>query len=194
MAKEAESRVRALTNHYKWFKHKYGDVRYCNNCHTALPKSENAPDYYVAQVGDWIEAKNSDATGTWKCSELYEEGARKNQRKFLTENEGWLFVELSDGTSIKDKSAYLVYWRDWLDTIELKLRIRGMKSIGRTTTYNKDESVRRLGADRLLEKYALEWVPTEGWVIPAGHLFWLLLREKLLYELNKVEKEYIRDK
>lgn len=186
MTKEAEKRVRDLTNHYKWYRHKYGDVRYCNVCHSPLPKTENAPDFYVAQIGDWVEAKNSDASGTWKCSEIYEDGARKNQRRFLTENNGWLFIELSDGTGVKDKSAYLVYWRDWLEDVEVELIARDMKSIGRTTTFNKDESIRRIGADILLNKYALDWVPTVGWTIPVNHDYWRRLKEKLSAELNKI--------
>lgn len=189
MAKEAEARLRALTNYYKWFKHKYGDVRYCNVCHSALPKSENAPDFYIAQIGDWVEAKNSDASGTWNCSEIYEGGARKNQREFLTKNGGWLFIELSDSKSIKDKSAYLVPWNDWIYTVEPKLIKEGMKSIRRTTKYNKDDSIRRLGADILLDTYKLEWMPTVGWMIPVGHYYWKVLKEKLLIALDKIDKE-----
>lgn len=189
MTKEAEARVRALTNYYKWFKHKYGDVRYCNVCHSALPKSENAPDFYIAQIGDWVEAKNSDASGAWNCSEIYEDGARKNQRAFLIENKGWLFIELSDGKSVKDKSAYLVPFGAWLGIIEPKLIKKGMKSIRRTTTYNKDGSIRRIGADILLDNYKLEWIPTVGWTIPAGHFYWTILKEKLLIALDKIDKE-----
>ena len=108
MAKQAETRIRDLTNHYGWFRHKYGDVRYCIHCSKPLPKTERAPDFYISQIGSWIEAKNSDKSGTWRCAEIYEDGERANQRQFLIDNDGWLFIELSDGYGPSNTSTYLI--------------------------------------------------------------------------------------
>ena len=185
MRKAAEKRVRELTNYHGWYRHKYGDVRYCPYCRHPLPKSEKAPDFYVSQVGDWIEAKNSDSTGTWKCSELYEGGEREAQREFLLKNHGWLFIELGTGNAPANKQAWLVSFLYWVDIIEPTLHELNMMSIRRLTTSNKDGSVRRPGADLLLRGYELAWLPKEGWYIEAWHPYWKHLSEKLRKEFVK---------
>jgi len=189
MRKKAELRVRNIANHYGWFKHKYGDVRYCIHCHMPLPKSENAPDFYIAPIGTWVEAKNNDSTGTWKCGEIMEGGARKNQREFLDKNGGWLFIELADGNAPKNADAYLVPWASWKTDIEPILNENDMKSIRRLTTYNKDGMVRRPGADFLLEAYQLKWESKTGWIIPGKHTFWKVYRSKLKEQLIFVNQE-----
>ena len=190
MPKKAEARIRDMTGYYGWFRHKYGDVRYCIHCHAPLPKSENAPDYYVAQIGDWVEAKNNDASGTWHCAEIMEGGDRAGQRKFLTENGGYLFIELADGKAPDKAAAYLVPWNKWLAAIEPKLTELGMKSIRRETAYNKDGTIRRYGADILLKAYELEWSTGEGWLIPKGHIYWY----DLVYKLELALERYRRMK
>lgn len=179
MTKQAEVRVRDMTNHYSWFRHKYGDVRYCKHCGIPLPKSENAPDFYVSQIGDWIEAKNNDATGTWKCSEIFEGGERQNQRRKLQEEAGWLFIELADGNAPKNAGAWLVPWDCWETNIETYLKDQGMKSIRRETTYLKCGKVKRYGADILFADYELRWEPRTGWTIPKNHPYWKRLRDKI---------------
>lgn len=186
--KKAESRLRDLLNHYEWYGHKYGDVRYCIHCHKPLPKSERAPDYYISQVGTWIECKNNDSTGTWKCSEIMENGERQLQREFLNENGGWLFIELADGRAPKKAAAYLIPWVHWRDLIEPVLENEGMKSIRRETTVNNDGSTRRFGADLLFNGYELKWTQNIGWVIPVNHIFWASLKKVLRDTLNYLEK------
>lgn len=193
MTKEAEVRVRDLTNHYLWYRHKYGDVRYCAVCHSAQPKSENAPDFYVAQVGQWIEAKNIDSSGTWLCSEIMEGGARINQRNFLNKNGGWLFLDFSEGRKLDEKAAYLVPWGIWVEKIEPILVEKNMKSIGRLTTYNKDKSIRRLGANILFSDYKLKWQQGVGWIIPPSHIWWKSLEQELEKQLQIVREEQCSD-
>lgn len=187
MTKEAEKRVRDLANHYGWYRHKYGDVRYCIHCHQPLPKTERAPDYFLAQVGNWVECKNNDSTGTWKCSEIMEGGERSGQREFLNEHGGWLFIELSEGRAPTKASAYLVPWDRWLHDVEPILEENDMKSFRRETIYNKDDSVRRLGADRLLDEWELEWETHIGWIIPDEHEYWRALYLKLQQLIVEVQ-------
>jgi hypothetical protein len=188
MAKQAEKRIRDITNHYSWFRHKYGDVRYCIHCKKPLPKTERAPDFYVSQIGDWIEAKNNDSTGTWKCSELFKDGERANQRQFLIDNVGWLFIELSDGHGPSNTAAYLISFDDWLYDVERVLEDNDMKSIRRETTYKKDGTVNRYGADELMFGFELIWEAHNGWVIPDGHPYWYHLKYKLEEELGIVNE------
>ena len=188
MTKEAEKRVRDLTNHYEWYRHKYGDVRYCIHCKKPLPKTERAPDFYIAQIGDWVEAKNNDSTGTWRSYELSVDGERANQRKFLEYNNGWLFIEFSDGRAPDNVAAYLIPFATYRDSVEPILEKEEMKSFKRLTTYNKDGSVRRYGADILLAGYELEWEANVGWVIPYGHSYWYSLKEKVKNLLQYLEE------
>lgn len=183
MAKEAEKRVVALANHYNWYKHKYGDVRYCIHCEKALPKTENAPDYALAPIYTWVEAKNSQpSTERWNWSEIAEDGERSNQRRWLIENGGWLFIELSNKGARGDKGrgAFLVPFKLWLTDVEPILVKLGMKSIRLETKGN------RPGADSLLDCWALEWEANVGWVIPDGHDWWKALHKVLTNELEKI--------
>lgn len=184
-AKQAEVRVRDWTNRRGYFHHKYGDVRYCIHCNKPLPKSEKAPDFFVGVVGTWVEAKNNDKDGTWAWSEIAEGGSRANQREFLKENGGWLFIELGAGKAPNGKSAYLLPFKSWMKEIEPVLIQAGMQSIRKETTFNKDGSIRRLGADSLLAKYRLVW-EQGGWEPPIGHIWWSTLCVKLESELEKV--------
>lgn len=177
--KKSEKRLRDLINHYDWWGHKYGDVRYCIHCHKPLPKSEQAPDYYVSQSGDWIECKNNDSSGTWRCAEIMPGGERQLQRDFLDKSGGWLFIELADGRAPKEAAAYLVPWEHWLKFVEPILIKADMSSIRRETTYNKDGDVRRLGGDRLLDSWELKWKQGAGWTIPHDHIYWRDLRARL---------------
>lgn len=191
MVKKAEQRLRDLVNHYGFWAHKYGDVRYCVHCHRPLPKSERAPDYYVSQIGSWIECKNNDSSGTWRCAEIMEGGERQLQREFLNENGGWLFIELADGRAPKKAVAYLVPWDIWIGQIEPVLVKENMSSFRRETTYNKDDSIRRLGGDRLLSDWELKWEQNTGWTIPHDHIYWERLRAKLsdmIKEIDKMQK------
>lgn len=187
MAKKAETRLKDLANYYEWWSRKFGDVSYCQNCHHPLPKSERAPDYYVSQIGSWIECKNNDSTGTWRCAEIMEGGERHLQREFLNEYGGWLLIELADGRAPKKAAAYLIPWVHWRDLIEPELILNGMKSIRRETTVNKDGSVRRLGAEDLLKGYELKWTTHVGWVIPVNHVYWACLKKKLRDMLSYLE-------
>ena len=189
MTKEAEKRVRDLTNHYGWHRRKYGDVRYCIHCHKPLPKSENAPDFYISQIGDWVEAKNNDNTGIWTCAELYTGGERENQRRFLQQNDGWLFIELSDGRAPANAAAYLVPWDMWESKIETFLVKQRMKSIRRESTYLNCGKIKRYGADKLLKDYELKWEANIGWVIPNKHIYWYKLKDKLKQTLTEVERK-----
>ncbi|MGC9384731.1 MAG: hypothetical protein ACP5D6_09050 [Kosmotogaceae bacterium] len=189
--KKSEKRLRDLINHYNWWGHKYGDVRYCIHCHKPLPKSERAPDYYLSQIGDWIECKNNDSTGTWRCAEIMPGGERQLQRDFLNENGGWLFIELADGRAPKKAAAYLVIWDFWVNHVEPILIKEDMSSFRRETTYNKDGSVRRLGGDRLLSDWELEWKEHIGWIIPRGHFYWKELKAKLsemIEDINEMQR------
>jgi len=182
--KQAETRVRWMSNWYRYYAHKYGDVRYpvCANCHTqfticpvckqkwVLPKSENAPDFAVGMVYTYIEAKNNDKTGRWGWTEISETGDRANQRKWLLDKQGWLFIELGLGRAPKGKGAWLIPFVRWVQDIEPKLDMLGMKSI------RKETKGKRPGADELLAGYQLEW-HSGGWVIPDHHAWWHRLHD-----------------
>lgn len=180
--KHAETSVRNLTNHYKWIRHKYGDVRYCIHCGKPLPKTEQVPDFLVSMVGTYIEAKNSDSTGTWRWTELLPDGERANQRQWLIDHGGWLFIELGEGRAPVGRSAFLVPFYRWVDEIEPQLLLNNQKSIRKETVLNKDGTLRggHIGGDELLHKYALTWEPVIGWTIPFYHTWWSDLRGDLI--------------
>lgn len=182
MAKEAEKRVVALANHYNWYRHKYGDVRYCVHCHQALPKTERAPDFAIAPVFTWMEAKNNNSSGRWPWVEIGPEGDRVNQREWLIENGGWLFIELSedDAHGSKGRGAFLVPFKSWLSEVEPYLIEKGYKSL------RLSESRKRPGADTLLVKWELEWETNVGWVIPDGHVWWKALADRIEVVLREV--------
>lgn len=182
--KQSETKWRKIMKDEGWFWHKYGDVRYCMHCHKPLPKTENAPDFVVAPVVTYVECKNSDKTGRWNWTEIAEDGARKNQREWLIEHEGWLFIELGTGKAPKGRQAYLIPIIMWIRHFEPKLRELGMSSI------RKETRGKRPGADDLLGSYALKWITLEGWTIPENHAWWRVVR----YRLHKysIEKEWIK--
>ncbi len=204
MAKYAEARWKSIANNYGWRTHKYGDVRYCIVCHAPQPKSEHMPDYLTAAISTLIEVKNNMADGTWTCFELMPGGARENQRQTLKEENGWVFIELGelDQRPPNGHSAWLIPWQAWEGKIEPELLRLEMKSIRRDTTFHKDGTPWRLGADKLFpESYQLVWQKKVGkgdpedpvtwessWAIPKGHIWWKALHKKLQMELKKVEE------
>jgi hypothetical protein len=178
-AKAAEKAFRDMAKRYDYGRHKYGDVRFCMHCKKAQPKSEHAPDYSLWEVYNWVECKNSDNTGRWNASELMEGGARANQRAFLLENNGWLFILLGTGRAPKGKSAYFLPFQEWVDRIEPILAVNNMRSI------RKSSKGKRPGADLLLQSYRLVW-EDGGWSIPREHLFWTVLFGNLCKVLSQV--------
>jgi hypothetical protein len=176
MTKQAEARWRAIAKANGWYWHKYGDVRYCWKCHSVLPKSENAPDFAVAVVYTYVECKNSDSTGRWNCKEITEEGRRSNQRQWLIDNRGWLFIELGNKPAPKGKSAFLIPFIIWMRDVEPILREKGMMSI------HKETKGKRPGADELLADYRLDW-KDGNWEIPITHKWWAALFSSLKDQL-----------
>lgn len=179
--KIGEEFFRAIAKHHAWYWHKYGDVRYCMNCHQPLPKSENAPDFAVGFLHTWVEAKNSDASDTWRWTEIAEDGARANQRKWLLENKGWLFIVLGPGPAPGKRSGYLIPFHTWVEEIEPILIDQRLMSI-RRDAYGK-----RPGADQYLARWRLDW-EKGGFVIPPLHEWWRVLKGQLLSQLLEVEK------
>lgn len=171
--KSSEVRWRSIVKALDWYWHKYGDVRYCWKCHSVLPKSENAPDFAVAVVHTYVECKNSNATGRWECKEISEAGTRANQRAWLLERGGWLFIELGNKPAPKGKSAFLIPFIMWVRDVEPILREKQMSSI------RKETKGKRPGADELLADFRLEWVQG-NWEIPASHVWWQALLNELI--------------
>jgi hypothetical protein len=108
-------------------------------------------------------------------------GERKNQRTFLLENGGWLFIQLGDEPAPNGKSAYLLPFSVWVDEIEPVLIAKKMQSIRRETVGE------RIGADELLMEFRLIWAEG-GWAIPKTHHWWHVVLEKLITEKRKVEQ------
>lgn len=173
MGKDAEKRVVEIANHYGWYRHKYGDVRYCIHCHKPQPKSERAPDYAVAPIATWVEAKNNDAKGRWSWIELLADGDRSNQRDWLLEKGGWLFIELGLGRAPNGKGAWLVPFKLWVEQVEPVLLEKGMRSL----RYTQKQKAKP-GADEFLHKWALAWETNVGWTIPDGHVWWRALADR----------------
>lgn len=82
-----------------------------------------------------------------------------------------------------EKSAYLVPFLEWVHKVEPDLLERGMKSI------RKDTKKDRPGADELLAKWRLDWLPNIGWIIPNGHVFWTSYETKLLEQLEQARRK-----
>lgn len=181
--KVVESRWRKVVKDLGWYWHKYGDVRYCMHCHKPLPKSENAPDFAVAPVFTYVECKQSDSTGRWNWKEIAEDGTRANQRKWLLDNHGWLFIELGTGNAPNGRQAYLVPIIIWVYEVEPKLIELKMSSI------RKETRGKRPGADDLLSDYTMEWESGEGWRIPPNHQWW----KSLLSKLQQMNKEVMME-
>lgn len=180
MRKRAEGMLRAMLKFYNWGWHKYGDVRYCVHCHKPLPKSENMPDFSAWMVYTWIEAKNNAADGSWRWTEIAPDGERANQRRWLHDNNGWLFIELGKGKAPKGKGAYLIPFDEWENVIEPVLIAEDIKSL------RFEATTRRPGANVFLSLYKLEW--SDGrYQIPKGHLWWHRAYIALELELEKVK-------
>jgi len=180
--KESEQSFVQFTHAMGWGHHKYGDVRYCMYCHKPLPKSELKPDYLLAPVFTWVECKNSNATGRWTWrDDIGPGGKRELQRKFLTENGGYLYILLGKGRPVRDKMTWIIPWGDWLQKIEPKLLELNIASIAYFSTS------RTVGAKDIIEfaPYQLVWEKGKGWVIPKGHPFFIRYLEKLKAELEK---------
>lgn len=178
MAGASEPEFRAMVKAYGWGWHKYGDVRYCIYCHKALPKSELMPDFMVNLQPIFVEVKNNNATGRWDfANDIGPEGARKAQRQFLIENDGWLFIELGQGRRPKNFGAFLIPMRQWL-TLEEPL---GQSSLPLHGT------ARLVGADVALDAWALKWEDGH-WTIPKGHIWWYHLKSITESLLKSIEE------
>lgn len=200
MVKEAEKTLVHLRKKYNFYSHKYGDLRkptcgickkiteVCPNCDNPffLPKTDRMPDYALGIIYTWVECKNSDSTGRWNWAiDIGPEGNRKIQRNFFLETPGWLLVELGTEKAPDGKSVYLIPTRHWFSTLEPELIEKGMKSIRKETKRN------RPGADELWSKYKLSWVVNEGWIIPAGHIWWKALHYSLTLMAQTVEEKHL---
>jgi hypothetical protein len=168
--KRAETSFRALIKGMGGAWHKYGDVRYCIHCHHPLPKTEKAPDFLAALLYTWVECKNSNSTGRWDwAGDIGPDGARTGQRQWLTENQGWLFIELGQGRADRDqRSCYLIQWSDWLE-LEPTLQQKSIR---------KESHGRFIGGDELFSQHRLVWVNSQ-WEIPPDHSWWDWLSSKL---------------
>lgn len=180
MAGKSESIFRAMIKANGWAWHKYGDVRYCIYCHKPLPKSELMPDYLVCLKPIWVEVKNNDSSGRWSwASDIGPDGARKAQRQFLIDNDGFLFIELGIGRHPTDFSAYLIPMREWV-RIEPDL-------LTQQASLAKDDTKRTIGADTILAEWRLAW-ERGTWVIPKGHVWWYHLHSLTTELLHKIEE------
>lgn len=181
--KKAEEGARSLFKRYGYFWHKYGDVRYCIHCQKPLPKSEKAPDYATAAIATWVECKNSNNTDRWPWKEIYIDGPRSEQRNFLIENGGWLYILLGPHDEIITHwSAFLVPFDEWVAIVEPILLEYNMSSIGQHASRGKP------GADELLAKYKLEYVRGTGFTIPKGHIWWHRMYERATLLIKYLEK------
>ena len=187
--KTAEPKFRDLMKRLGNWWHKYGDVRYCMHCHQALPKSENAPDFFTSVIGAWVEVKNNDKSGRWAWTEIYKDGARANQRNMLLDNAGWLFIELGTGKAPNGRGAFLIPFIEWCTRVEPILLERDQKSIRLETIYNQDGTERNnmIGADNLLEEWRLNWVTNVGWEIPPDHVWFEVLQTQLEAKLEDIK-------
>lgn len=181
MAKEAEQRLVDMANYFGWYRHKYGDVRYCIHCQEPLPKTERMPDYALAPLYTWIECKNNDSTGRWRWAEIGPDGERHNQRNWLMKHGGWLLIELGEGRAPNEKSAWLIPFAKWVSDIEPVLIEEGMKSVRRKTLRG------RPGALELFEGYEMLWITNHGWVPKNGHVFWKVLKREAQHIVELAE-------
>jgi hypothetical protein len=172
--KSSEIAFRNMAKREVWYWHKYGDVRYCIHCKGILPKTERAPDFAVGVSYTYVECKNSDKSGRWNWKEISKGGDRANQREWLLENGGWLFIVLGNGRAPKGKSAYLIPFNVWVTIVEPMLEMAEMSSI------RKERYRDRPGGDELMADYRLEWEINQGWTIPNGHVWWKALYNNLL--------------
>ena len=181
--KIAEKRFIATIRPMEYYTHKYGDVRRCGTCGELLPKSENMPDYALGMLYTYIECKNSDGTGRWNwASDIGPHGARQNQRRWLFERSGWLYIVLKDGRAPKEEDAYFIPWLLWIKYIEKFLIENNQKSIRRLS------KGKRLGANELMEDYRLEWDKGK-YLIPNKHIFWKLYNKTLQSQMEFVESK-----
>lgn len=187
--KKAETEFQDMMGRYHNFRHKYGDRRYCMVCKTLQPKSELKPDYAAAPVFTWVECKEAfekgKNAGRWSWKEIYEGGESENQRNWLIENGGWLFLLVGKGRVSSDKnkssrSAYLIPFKTWIDKIEPDLLLHKMGSIGHNGMRGG-----KPGATALLADWRLDWVDG-GWSIPEQHDWWYALEKRLIAELRRV--------
>ena len=178
MGGASEPQFRAMIKALGWGWHKYGDVRYCIWCHKPLPKSELMPDFMVNIKPIFVEVKNNDKSGKWNWrADIGPEGARKAQRAFLIENDGWLFIELGLGRRPKDFSAYLLPMSTWLE-IE-----QGLEQ----SSLPREDTSRLLGGDTVLRIFGLTW-GNGVWNIPKGHVWWYHLQVQIKSVLNLIEE------
>jgi hypothetical protein len=151
----------AVRGWYYW--HKYGDVRKCPHCDGLLPKSDKMPDYVMALNPLYVEVKESNADGRWNITDI-----RFNQRNWLNNNPGALFIEIGTGKRPDERMAWLVPWKEWLK-IEKTLLDRGQKSL------TLKGSSRSVGAEEILSEWKLTW-QNKDWIPQEDHPVWTYLK------------------
>jgi len=122
--KQAEVECRNMLSELHVWIHKWADVRMCPNCHKPIFQSredvsgETIVDFlaFFGNVPAWIECKGMPGHNTLPFSEITEK-----QRNFLTSwtDRGvlaFLFVTLGTGRVPKDRQAWLIPWKIYLET------------------------------------------------------------------------------
>lgn len=159
--KKNEAELGTMMRFYKFYAHKFGDMRYCPFCHSLLPKAEKKPDYLVSFDHIIVEAKYGGERWAWSTS------ITPNQYELMpvAGNKAWLFLEMGEGNAPKGRSAYLVPWDDWI-LIQKSFEEKGFKSL-----VYKSAGRSRNPDCTCIEKYACTW--NKGhWEIPVEHVFW----------------------
>lgn len=189
--KRAEKEFVQAQKRYDFDMHKFTDRKWvhCPRCHFGflLPKGENVVDYILWTLGFWVEVKESNSEGRWEWVELLPDGEHSNQRDFLIEHDGWLYLQLGMGRAHPNReksgrSAYLIPFYEWRYEIEPYLLEHGRRSIRKETIGS------RPGGDVLLAKWRLDWVDGK-WDIPIGHPFWWELFNRLRGQLEFVKRK-----
>ena len=174
MSKEGEKQAKSFMNHLLEhvydrvpYSQKFRDKTYCLVCGTVQPKNTTAPDYLLGLLWDYVEVKGPHKSWNFVTGEPITDV----QREKLSENFGWLFVELGEGRRPGKLKAFFVPWDTWISTEALLLK-QGQKSIP------LDDTVRSLGASRMLGTYRLRWEDGH-WVLPWYHVYWSRLEQRL---------------
>jgi hypothetical protein len=148
-----------------YYVHKFGDVRYafCPKCKSMfpLPKAEKKPDFLIAMVYRFIEAKG--AGDSWAFADDF----RPNQVEFMDANDlrSWIFIEIGEGNAPAGKRSFLIPWNKWKE-ISAGIQSRGFKSI----LFKKTERSRVPCLDDITLMHPFELVWEKGtWVVPERH-------------------------
>lgn len=141
---------------------KLPDRSVCQTCGTVIYKQHLYwPDFLIPRAGDLVEVK--EALDYFPFDNLSDE-----QRERLTwwnsrENcYSWLFLGLGRGRLPNGRSAYLIFWPEYLREEQILMKA-GQKSISKTTKRNP-------GGDDVFAEYRLDWLGSEiGWYPPKEH-------------------------